>query len=532
MFKSVSLRRIIQAVSLLTFLALLVAVSLPAANTAVNKLFSLFLMLDPLSALITSLSSRVIISWAVVAVVTTLITILFGRVFCGYICPMGTTVDLIDKAAGVKANNSYPKLNSLRFILLSAVITASVFGINLAFHFLPVSLATRIYGLAIYPAGGVIVSEAAALGQSLFGWFGYFNIDDRRYASILFIAGIIAVLFILSRFSKRFWCRYICPTGALLALISTFSPYKRHVENNCTNCGKCEEDCPAGAIRNIYEYSPQECITCKKCEEVCPVGAVSFKFKKNPPGRHHVVLTRRELIGGFTLGGAAALLSVNELKSLLYLKTEHGDIVYKGLIRPPGALPETAFLAKCIRCGQCMAACPTNGLQPLLMQSGSAAVFSPVLVPLRGKCESTCNICGVVCPTGAILELPLEEKQHAKIGTARVIKERCLAWEEDKACVVCDEVCPYNAMKLVPEQGYNVTVPRVDESRCFGCGACEHSCPMEIPAISVEPVKAIRLNASNYIERSKELGFELTVSGEQEIIENGNSGGLPPGFTE
>ena len=528
MFKKITVRSFIQAISLLLFLLLLTF----CATGFATKLFSIFLMMDPLSAIITSISSRSLIIWVIVPVLTILLTVIFGRIFCGYICPMGTTIDIFDKLSGTKTNNKYPSLQKFRFIILFGVIAAAVLGVNLVFHFLPISLATRFYGLIIYPFSAASISEVIQTGQRYFDMFGFFSVEHKRYSSILFIAVLFVGLFIVSRKSKRFWCKYLCPTGAFLGLLSVFAPYKRNVGGTCDKCGKCQKQCPTNAIQNVLNHNPYECISCKKCVNICPTNAVSFNIKQAEVNIYPIGLTRRDVLTGLSAGGAVALLSMTELKSIFYKVTEHGDLVYVGLIRPPGAIPEKEFLAKCVRCGQCMAACPTNALQPLIMQSGSAAIFSPIVVPLRGKCETSCNLCGAACPTGAIKELSLNEKQHAKIGTARILKQRCLAWQNRKECIVCGEVCPYNAMKLVPEDGYTVTVPKVDDNRCFGCGACEHSCPVEIPAVIVEPVKALRLNNSNYTERSKELGLDLTVNSEQKIFNNEDYDGLPPGFVE
>jgi MauM/NapG family ferredoxin protein len=247
--------------------------------------------------------------------------------------------------------------------------------------------------------------------------------------------------------------------------------------------------------------------------------------------------SRRQFIASTLSGsvaGALALTGLHRPKNAEAL----GVLASPSLIRPPGSVPERDFLARCIRCGECMKGCPTNTLQPVWLTAGFPGLFSPVVAPVVGPCEPGCNVCGQVCPTGAIRELPGFEKAWAKVGTAYIIKEKCLAWEHDKRCLVCDEVCPYDAVKFkeVPER--KVAVPFVHEARCAGCGYCEHHCPVRAKrAIVVEPMGALRLSEGSYIEAARRMGLDLSVrkkgpygrAGEEPQKGLGPSG-LPPGF--
>jgi len=200
-----------------------------------------------------------------------------------------------------------------------------------------------------------------------------------------------------------------------------------------------------------------------------------------------------------------------------------------------------------------MRVCPTNALQPANASNGSnfGGMFSPVLVARRGPCEPDCNLCGVVCPSGAIRALSLKEKRWAKIGTSVVIPGRCLAWNNSKSCIVCQEVCPYGAVKIVPRENVAVTltgthtysgkysVPVVTAEKCFGCGYCEQHCPTEVPAIKSEPLNPLRISEGSYEERGKERGLQLeladkSVTGPSDIfpMEELPEGTLPPGFTD
>jgi len=160
------------------------------------------------------------------------------------------------------------------------------------------------------------------------------------------------------------------------------------------------------------------------------------------------------------------------------------------VIRPPGVLDESHFSNVCVRCGNCMKVCTTNGLQPSMMESGPAGIWTPKLVPEIGYCEYNCNLCGQVCPTGAIPELSLSQKKAAKLGIAQVDRSICYAWAKKTNCLVCEEHCPIptKAIKVEEERvgGERILKPVVDPDLCIGCGICQNKCP-------IRPVRAIRV---------------------------------------
>jgi MauM/NapG family ferredoxin protein len=255
------------------------------------------------------------------------------------------------------------------------------------------------------------------------------------------------------------------------------------------------------------------------------------------PPRHLPSLPgRRQFLQAGLAGAGCAAGSMLGLDSLQQ-SAAVGLIRPSVLIRPPGAVPEEDFLRLCLRCGACMQASPSNGLQPTYFLAGVAGMFSPVLVPRRGPCEAACNACGQVCPSRALRKLSLEEKQRAKIGAAVVLRQKCLAWDKDKRCVVCQEVCPYAAISLRPLPGQQVPVPFVKAERCFGCGACECHCPVANPAIVTEAEGALRLSNGSYIEAAREaqLTLEPAPKDAKDWLPGGEKvpeGALPPGFTE
>jgi NAD-dependent dihydropyrimidine dehydrogenase PreA subunit len=157
-----------------------------------------------------------------------------------------------------------------------------------------------------------------------------------------------------------------------------------------------------------------------------------------------------------------------------------------------------------------MKACATNTLQPVWLKAGLEGIFTPVIVGRFAGCAINCTVCGQVCPTGAIRELTAIEKKHAKVGTAWIARQNCLVWEQDRKCLVCDEVCPYNAISFQPVPGLRNAAPVVVESKCSGCGWCENKCPVHgASAIRVNVIGEIRLASGSYVEKAREYGLSF-----------------------
>ncbi|MGZ3709401.1 MAG: 4Fe-4S binding protein, partial [Bdellovibrionota bacterium] len=287
---------------------------------------------------------------------------------------------------------------------------------------------------------------------------------------------------------SRIWCRTACPLGAYLALSARHSVLRRDTEG-CVHCNICAAHCPTGAISftNPEVYNESECIKCFSCSQECPVDANFFTLKSPLPAITYsqapVQLERRQLLatGAFTILAAPALnLSAGEPASV------------KKLIRPPMSREEHDFLSSCIRCGECMKACPTGILKPAGLEHGLRALWSPVMVSTEGACQQGCNACSQACPTDAIMKYAVEDKYRYKAGTAVFDSSRCISYTENKYCSECVRACPTNAIEI--NKGYEPADPthasdtpapagqlptrpfHVSYERCVGCGACENSC--------------------------------------------------------
>jgi ferredoxin-type protein NapF len=530
-------RRIIQVISLLLFMALLVGT---IYFTTWRLGFDLFLRLDPLVVLGTSISGRTFHFSFLPAIIVLLFAPFIGRFFCGYICPMGTTINICDRLSSGLKNKPLPvTLHDIKYYLLSFIIGASILGISLVFIASPIPLITRFYGLLINPLISLLGHMGLRVIQPLSGMLlanppVFEGFLTPRFATQFFILVFFIAVFASSRISSRFWCRYLCPSGAIISLLSWRPLFKRHVSKDCINCGKCASSCPMHAIEKDTPESTshQECIICRKCEKVCPVNAVSFSFKNTEKKIKDLEVSplRRQVIFAGLAGVGTAAINMTGLKSL-YGKAGVGIVEPPDLLRPPGAVSEKIFQSLCIRCGECMVACPTNALQPIWVEAGFTGLFSPSLLPRRGACSPDCNNCGSVCPTHAIRNLPISERIWAKIGTAMIIRQKCLAWEQNKRCMVCDEVCPYSAIEFTREEGSTVPVPKILEERCTGCGRCEYNCPVRNQAaIVVTPLGALRIDEGSIREQGMSQGLNISLKHKEDMAPQVIEDGPAPGF--
>jgi len=534
----ISFRRATQVFFLLLFLGLLIWTSFPLVRWLPVEAF---LNLDPLIAFGVLLSTGLLIPGLTALAVLLVGTLLLGRFFCGFICPFGTTFDLVRLAgspgkARPSSRNLPDSWRGIKYLLLAIMIVSALFSLNLVHWGTALSLVTRLYGLIVFPLVDFLLQhssrslEAAAglLGLDMTLPFG----EPARYGTLFFLVPFFVLLLALDLFVPRFWCRHLCPSGAVFALLGQRPVLKRQVAETCIQCGHCQAECPMGAIpEDPFQTLAGECIVCQTCVRVCPVQAVSFT---RPAPRHAPLFLpgRRGVLAACGAGLGLAFLGRTGLHEF-WAKSDKGSIMPQRLIRPPGSVPENAFQNQCIRCGLCMKVCPTNMLQPAWQENGFSGMFSPLAVPRRGPCEPGCNACGQVCPSEAIRPLVLEEKMWAKMGTAVIDTDTCLAWAHDQPCLICDEACPYGAVHLSQVQGQEVSVPLVRFEQCTGCGFCEHACPVQAePSIQVIPMWQMRLAHGSYVQEGKRLGMRISRGGQ--VSEEGSEQprGLPPGFSQ
>lgn len=513
----------------------------------------LFLRLDPAAALLTGLAARTWLAGFLAALAILAATFVLGRFFCGYLCPLGTTIDGVD--ACIHSPTQQPedvsaRLRRTKYGVLIFCVAAALTGLSLAFLVAPIPVATRFFTLILLPLLQQLMDLLLLLITPLADWLNlpgilYLQLPlprfDQQWLTLLVMLLILAA----GRWIPRFWCRCLCPAGAVMALCAWRPMIRRHVTDDCIDCGECARHCPMHAIGDDPRPTRHhECIACQTCRRVCPTQAVLFAAgaRTDAPRSPNFFQYRRGILLAGASGIGTAAVTLSGARHLLG-DTGTRRIIPPNLIRPPGARPEDDFLRRCYRCGTCLEACPTNTLQPYGMATGFPGLLTPVITPQIGPCDPTCITCGQVCPTQAIRSLSHGERIWAKVGTAHILRQKCLAWELDRKCLVCDEVCPYDAivLKQVPE--VKVPVPFVFENRCSGCGFCEHHCPVDAqPAIVVEPMEALRLTGGSYRQKGHSIGLSLELHRKSPRVEKGqtslpmNEGdagsGLPPGFSE
>jgi polyferredoxin/Pyruvate/2-oxoacid:ferredoxin oxidoreductase delta subunit len=441
---------------------------------------NIFFRFDPLIFIVTSIAYRAVITGTLLSIIILAGTLLFGRFFCGFICPLGTIIDIADASIGRKIEHTR-SLKNIKYMILLFLIVSALIGSSFLHFFDPLVITERSLTLIFYPIVTYILGLVFPLKHAVY--------TETIIATLVFV-GILA----LGVIAPRFWCRNLCPLGGLLALLSKFSFFKFTFGTGCTQCGICEEICPTGAIHAGKEkIDSAECIDCLRCQYECPHYAITYRKNLSMVP---LDITRRQVIASI----GASIIAAPLVRSFLHQR------LGGRLIRPPGSIPEEDFLNLCIHCGKCMKVCPTNGLQPCVLEAGINGMWTPRLAPRIGGCEKNCNMCGQVCPTSAIRALPLEEKTYVKIGTAVIDRARCIAWEQDKVCLICDEACPYNAISSLSETIRETTLlrPFVDERICTGCGLCETQCPIEgESAIQVFSIGEERKRTGSYITEEK-----------------------------
>ena len=502
------MRKIVQALSLLLFTAFfaLATYRLPDWLPA-----DLYLRIDPLLGFNALIASREMIGRVLWSLILIGATLAVGRFFCAYLCPLGAAIDGFDFLLFRKVKRAVLRTDSTlrrwKYVLLILFFTAAATGVSLVYFMDPIALLTRFYTFFLYPLLITIVNILLDIFRPLFQGVGWVTLAHLHQPQPVFYMTAVTLMIFgaviaLNRLAPRFWCRYLCPLGALLSLISPLGVFRRRVSSECNRCMVCRKSCPMGAIgEDSLETGSADCTQCRECAVICPQKAISFPASFSGVGEYSGLdLSRRGFV--YSVGGGLTL-------GFLSLQTPFTPLQgRRQLIRPPGALPEDAFLRNCIRCGECMKSCVTNTLQPSLWESGFLGLWSPKLELRMAACEPNCNVCGKVCPTQAIRSLPMDEKTYAKIGTAVLRKETCLVWAQNKMCLICDEICPYNAIVFRPVEGYRR--PVVIASRCNGCGYCEQRCPVKgESAIVVVPDGEIRLAEGSYIREAKKLQLEF-----------------------
>lgn len=472
------------------------------------------------------------LAWSATGFLAVLIlTLLFGRVYCSAICPLGTLQDLITRLANTvskprkfkfKPQKTY---NAWRYGVLAVAVGLFLSGSTLALTLLdPFSSFGRIASDLLRPVYVAVHNGAGQALESL-GWAGPFPLAWKAppLTALAFPALFLLGLIGLSARHGRLFCNTLCPVGALLGLVSRFAWFKIRIPKDaCILCVQCTTHCKAGCIRlKTKEVDFSRCVACFNCITVCeahgigyaraaPVASQSVIPLTSPPQPEatECVADARQVAraGQATSGGAEsrggeqnpkpdpnrrALLRVSALTLVGWaalpgappVQAKPRNRVPTRVVpqktwptTPPGAGNLARFNTLCTACHLCSGACPYGVLQPALLDYGWSGLLQPHMDYASGYCSYECNLCSQLCPTGALRPLDLLSKQTVQLGVAHFIRANCIVYTDHTPCRVCSEYCPTKAVRLVSYQE-GLSIPEVQETLCVGCGACENACP-------------------------------------------------------
>ena len=502
-----------------------------------------FLVIDPLVSLSTALADRSWVWSLVCAGMILVVCLVVPRGFCGYLCPLGTTIDLFDWIIGKRVQRFRVGEEGwwvhIKYYLLAGTLIAALAGILVSGFVSAIPVITR---------AALFIGEPIQSGL-IRGWHLTPPPSFEHYLSVLLFLAVLSLGFL----RERFWCKYVCPSGAVFSISNLLRWTDRKVESSCIHCNKCVEVCPFDAIKPDFTTRGTDCTHCQTCAGVCPTHAIKFVERgnlvqlkvDNDPPTNETSLGRR---GFLSLAGGSVAASVGGVTVAFAAKNYDGKNSSVLPVRPPGSVPEQSFLDLCIRCGECFKVCPNNVLQAEGFEQGLAGLWTPKVEADWAGCDSSCNACGQVCPTGAIRALPMEEKRVTRMGLAVVNEQTCLPYAGTGDCDLCVKECQaagYDAIEYVqvgtevdeqgaPIPGSGYLAPVVLEDRCVGCGLCQTRCyAINVKELSLLNRSAIiieagdgkedRLHAGSTLELRQKASAEVTDSRSQADAESNSA---------
>lgn len=435
-----------------------------------------------------------------ILIVLIALTLLFGRIYCSTICPMGIWQDVIariSKSVGKKKKRYRysPAKNILRWTVLGVTVIAAVCGFSVVLGLLdPYSAYGRIV-VHIFKPVYMLGNNLLESVFSRFDNYTFYQVDTSvlSLSSLLIAILTFAAILILAWKHGRTWCNTICPVGTVLGFLSRYSLFKVRIDTaKCNGCGLCATKCKAACIHSkehAIDYS--RCVDCFDCLGACKQKALvyapaskgqqrSSATEKQPVATESSSVAadsskRRFLLAGLATAGAASTLLTKAQESIA---TMEGKKAYKkeNPITPPGSVSQKRFQQHCTSCHLCVSKCPSHVLKPAFMEYGLGGVMQPTVSFEKGFCNFDCTVCSDVCPNGAIPPLTVEQKHLTQMGYVVFIEENCIVLTDGTSCGACSEHCPTQAIAMVPYKD-GLTLPHVNTEICVGCGGCEYVCP-------------------------------------------------------
>ncbi|NSW94645.1 MAG: 4Fe-4S dicluster domain-containing protein [Bacteroidales bacterium] len=426
-----------------------------------------------------------------------LLTLLTGRTYCSFLCPLGIGQDLFSRIGGRIRKKfrryGYKKPHTiLRYSILAVTLAVTlIWGIYMLTLLDPYS----IFGRFMTYFGKPAVLGLNNFVSGIFGKFGNYSVPHVPVRGFQLAAYTIPVFFFLlvgtlSFIKGRLYCNMVCPVGTFLGLISKVSLLRIKInEKTCTRCGRCAVRCKSSCIDFLhYDVDVTRCVDCFNCIQICPEKAISYGVL-NANNQSEPVTEdagKRKFISQviLLLFGFSRLAKSQDKETAPHpskMSTVKENKTYP--VCPPGAGSLESFNKKCTACSLCITACPNHVLQPAVKEYGLIGFMQPVMDYHKSFCTYNCNVCTEVCPTDALKPLLLDAKKLTQIGKVVFIKDNCIVKTEKTACGACSESCPTKAVYMVPYEG-NLVIPETNQDICIGCGHCEYACP-------TKPYKAI-----------------------------------------
>ncbi len=474
-----------------------------------------------------------------------LLTLLFGRIYCSSICPMGIYQDVVawlSKKQNKKKRYNYSKAKTvLRWSLLGSTVVAFIVGFNFLVGLLDPygaygRVATHLFRPVYLQGNNILASIFTSLNN-----YTFYNVGIYLLSVSSTVIALITFVFIgfLAWRGGRTYCNTVCPVGTFLGFLSKFSLFKiQFVDEKCNMCGLCSMKCKASCIDSKNKkIDHSRCVTCFNCIEVCNRSAMRYSICKfgnslvtkrdvadikvdneivkelNIASANQINESKRRFLSASLITGlAAGRVLAQEVSENIYSLDDdvNGKKPVKRTtpIAPPGALSFDHLREKCISCHLCVSKCPSHVIKPAFLEYGLGGVMQPKLYFDNGFCNYNCTVCGDVCPTGALIPLTVEEKNHTQMGKVNFIIENCIVYYDETSCGACSEHCPTQAVHMVPYKD-NLTIPETDPSICVGCGGCEYVCP----AIPYKAIYIEGLAQQNTIEIEHAEVEEVTIDG-------------------
>lgn len=401
-------------------------------------------------------------------------TFLSGRLYCSTACPLGFVMDVVICIRRWITGQGYSlSTHGDKGTWLHYTVTAAAWILFASGSLLLVSLL-----------------DPFTLAANLFGLPGHMSDGSQRITAFMVasMTGLVLIV-IVTWCAGRWYCNHLCPAGGVFRLISSKSLFRIAISSaTCSGCGECKLVCKADCIdpeNRTLDFT--RCVMCFDCIQVCRDGAIGIGFRRDQQFEEKGVMAikeggRRRFLKGIAAGAGMALIA----PAFRYYGEKVPD---RSPVMPPGAQDLYHFSDRCTACHLCVQRCPTEVLQPGLLDYGLTGIFQPKMDFTSGFCLAGCTVCGEICPTGAIFALEKEERNIVQTGIARYVKNLCVVVAEEKACSICAEQCPAGAIRMVDR--LQNKIPEISERYCTGCGACEYACP-------ARPERAIYIESNRF----------------------------------